>query len=322
MPSSSDLTHLRRSLLPSTIIFLFSAAVLAFLEPWYFTPESLGHNLSSLLPLCFLAVGQTLVVLTGGIDISLGTMLTLSSVVMVSMFGDSPGSGLIGASILSGLLVAVLAGVVNGFCNCVLGLQPMIATFASSFLWGGISLWIMPQPGGTVPSTLTDFVHGQFVLPTAAWILMALALFWILFYKTKFCRQLYAVGGNSASAHVSGISVRKVRFLAYALAGLMTGLGALFMVSDLGTADPLIGGPLVLSSIVAAVLGGNRLSGGEGGAIGSIVGVLILTSFRNIVFGLGLPYLWQPLIDGLIVMVALSGPQLASIGRRRLAWKH
>src|ERR1700747_1273124 len=119
MPSASELTHLRRSLLPSTIIFIFSAAVLAFLEPWYFTPESLGHNLSSLLPLCFLAVGQTLVVLTGGIDISLGTMLTLSSVVMVSMFGDSAGSGLIGASILSGLLVAVLAGAVNGFCNCV-----------------------------------------------------------------------------------------------------------------------------------------------------------------------------------------------------------
>jgi ribose transport system permease protein len=135
-------------------------------------------------------------------------------------------------------------------------------------------------------------------------------------------RFLKNVGGNSASANVSGISVRKVRFLAYALAGLMTGFGALFMVSDLGTADPLIGGPLVLSSIVAAVLGGNRLSGGEGGAIGSIVGVLILTSFRNIVFGLGLPYLWQPLIDGLIVMVALSGPGLAAIGGRRLAWEH
>jgi ribose transport system permease protein len=321
MELSSDFSHLRRCLLPTVILLCFSAGFLALLEPWYFAPHSLANNLSSILPLCFLAIGQTFVVLTGGIDISLGTMLTLSSVTIVRLFGDNPSPSLGIGSVLAGLLVGITAGAVNGFGVCVLGLQPMIATFASSFLWGGIALWIMPQPGGTVPQTLSDFIHGSLFLPFPAWIIVLAIGCWALFYRTKFCRHLYAVGGNSMFSYISGIAVQRVKFNSYALGGLMTSLGAVFMVSDLGTADPLIGGPLVLSSIVAVVLGGSRLAGGEGGVVGSIFGVLILTCFRNIVLGLGLPYLWQPLIDGLIVMLALSGPGLTVIIKGKAIWK-
>jgi ribose transport system permease protein len=321
MELSSNLTHLRRCLLPTVILLCFSTVLLALLEPWYFSPQNLANNLASILPLCFLAIGQTLVVLSGGIDISLGTMLTLSSVTIVALFGEHPSPSLVGGSVLVGLSVGIVAGAVNGFATCVLGLQPMIATFASSFLWGGIALWIMPQPGGTVPHALTDFVHGTFLLPSPAWIIIFLIGYWALFCNTKFCRHLYAVGGSSIFSYISGISVQRVRFTSYVLAGLVTALGAIFMISDLGTADPLIGGPLVLSSIVAVVLGGSRLSGGEGGVIGSLFGALILTWFRNIVLGLGLPYLWQPLIDGLIVMLALAGPGLALVIKEKVVWK-
>ena len=109
----------------------------------------------------------------------------------------------------------------------------------------------------------------------------------------------------------------RVRLLSYAIAGGLAGIAALLLAADLGSGDPAVGNPLTLFSVVAVVLGGTRLTGGQGSIVGTVIGVFVLSLFRNLIFNLGLPYLWQPLVDGLIILVAVAGPGLAFLRRRR-----
>ena len=126
--------------------------------------------------------------------------------------------------------------------------------------------------------------------------------------RRGFIRHLLAAGGNQTSAFSSGISIDRVRVLSYGVAGLVTGIGSLFLIADIGTGDPLIGAPLILPSVVALIIGGTRLSGGRGSVVGTIVGVVVLGLFRQIVFYLDLPSDWQPFADGVLIICALAGP--------------
>lgn len=289
--------------------------LVGWLQPRYFRPANLVNNLRTFLPLMFLAAAQTLVVIAGGIDLSLGALLTLCSVVMVQTFGAAPTTGVTLGAVALGWGVGVGCGTFNGVCVAYLRLQPIVATFATSFLWGGIALWVLPQPGGTAPAALTEGVRASFGLPFALWVVVAMLLAWAWFGGTRLARFFYAVGGSPPAAFASGVPVARVRLISYVLAGGLAGLAAVLLVADLGSGDPLIGGPFTLFSVVAVVLGGTRLSGGQGSVVGSLIGVVVLSLFRNLVFNLGLPYLWQPFADGLIILLAVAGPGLSALRR-------
>jgi ribose transport system permease protein len=150
------------------------------------------------------------------------------------------------------------------------------------------------------------------------WVVVVLLLLWALLRSTRYGTFLYATGGRDLSAFVSGVPVSTVRFVSYCIAGLMAAVAALALTLSTGTGNPLSGEDLMLQSIVAVVLGGTRLSGGQGGVAGSIIGVVILSLIQSIVSFSGAPSSWQTLINGLIVVAALAGPGLVALfGRGR-----
>lgn len=281
-------------LLTGLLLVLSEALVPGFLEP-----VNLSRFLFSALPMIFLAAGQTLVILGGGIDLSLGSLLTLASVTMVVLFEKVDPV----IATLGGVAAGAVGGAINGLSVAYLRLQPLVATFATSFLFGGVSLWLLPQPRGTVPQEVRELAD-----PLWFPLIPLLLLFggWVLLRHTPRITLLYAAGGQARSAYASGVQVTKVRFGSYVGAGLLAALGAFFLLLETGTGDPLVGQPMLLGSITAVVLGGTRLSGGVGGIEGTIFGALLLVLFRNLVFFLGVPSDLQVLAEGIVVLLALA----------------
>jgi ribose transport system permease protein len=308
-----------RVFIPSIALLTVCLLIVAVVDPEFLTARAVADFLRSNLPIIFIAVGQTIVVIGGGIDLSLGAILTLSSVVMVTLLTEATTVPGILCALFVGVIVGGGAGLLNGIVITAVRLQPVIATFAMSFIWGGIALWVFPRPGGQVPDQLMSLVRQNPILPFGLWVIAAICGLWWWASQTRFIRHLLAAGGNETSAFSSGILIDRVRALSYGVAGLVTGIGSLFLIADIGTGDPLIGAPLILPSVVALIIGGTRLSGGRGSVVGTIIGVVVLGLFRQIVFYLDLPSDWQPFADGVLIICALAGP--GAIARVQHGWR-
>jgi ribose transport system permease protein len=300
------------------LLLAVAAGVMFALNPNFFRPAILNGNLRTYMPLMLLAAGQTVVVIAGGIDLSAGAIVSLVNVVMVMMLGVDPNGAQIITAIGLGLLTGVLAGLFNGVCVAYLRFQPIVTTFASSFVFGGLALFIMPSPGGSVPASLADLYRtNPLGIPLALWIGALVVAVWVLVRGTRWGRYVYAVGGQPLAAYITGVPVNPVRLSTYAISGLMAALAALALMLSTGTGDALIGNPLTLGSVVAVVLGGTRLSGGQGGVAGALIGVLVLGMIRSIISFANVPTWWQTLADSLIVVLALAGPGLLALLRRK-----
>ena len=311
---------LRQSYLFALLLLIIAVAVNAALQPDFFRPGVLSDNLQSFLPLMLLAAGQTIVIIGGGVDLSVGAIVSLVDVVVVRAMGNSPGASQVLLAIALGLASGVLAGVVNGICVAYLRFQPIVTTFASSFVFSGTALWVMSSPGGNVPPSLVDAYQANLLaLPVVLWVIAVVLVLWNFLRSTRYGRYLYAVGGQSMSAYVTGVPVSLVRLSTYILSGLMAALTAVALVMSTNTGDPLIGAPMTLESIVAVVLGGTRLRGGQGGVAGSLIGVIILSLILNIISFANVPTWWQTLVNALIVLLALTGPGIVALVRRKLS---
>jgi len=293
--------------LPALLLALLLFLGNAVLAPALLDPTNLARFLFSALPLALLAAGQTLVILGGGIDLSSGALLTLSLVVAATLFGERP---LLAP--LVALLVAGVGGLVNGLAVAYLRLQPLVATFATGFLFSGLALWVLPRPGGSVPPGFQDLFAPTWVPPTC---FLLLAVLGRLVARSPFGRCLYAAGGSPQAAYANGVPVARVLLQAYLMGGLLSGAGGLLLLAETGTGDPLVGQPLTLPAIAAVALGGTRLSGGAGSVEGSLLGALLLALFRNLVFFLGVPSNLQLLAEGVVVLLALAASNTL-LGRR------
>jgi ribose transport system permease protein len=210
----------------------------------------------------------------------------------------------------------MVAGALNGLCVAYLRLQPIVTTYATSFIFAGAALWILPRPGGLLPSALTDLYRATPLgLPLALWIAVLIGLAWVAVRRTRYARFLFAVGGDPEAAYATGVPVALMRLSTYVVAGLMAGLSAIALTLNTGTGDPRIGEAMTLPSVVAVVLGGTRLSGGQGGVIGTLMGVVVLSTIRNIISFANVPTWWQTLVDALIIVGALAGPGLIRLIR-------
>ena len=311
---------LRQSYLFALLLLILAVAVNASLQPNFFRPLVLSDNVQSFLPLMLLAAGQAIVIIGGGVDLSVGGIVSLVTVVMVHTMGNNPSSSQVALSIALGLLTGVLAGVLNGVCVAYLRFQPIVTTFATSFVFSGIALWVMPSAGGSVPPGLMNvYLTNPLGVPLTLWVIVVMLLLWNLLSSTRYGRYLYAVGGQSMSAYVTGVPVSRIRLSTYVIAGFMAALSGFALVLSTGTGDPLIGGPMTLESIVAVVLGGTRLSGGQGGITGPLIGVIVLGLILNIISFANVPTWWQTLVNALIVLLALVGPGIVTLVRRRLS---
>lgn len=304
----------RRPYLPAIAVCVLLFLVNGLLQPRTLRPESIVSDVATYLPLILLAVGQTYVVFASDIDLSVGSIVSLVNVVTVTVMAAlGGGGGAILIGILTGILVGLLCGVFNGFCVAVLRFQPIVATFASGIVFAGIALWILPQAGLPAPDVFWE-TYGEDLagIPFVLWVLTVTAGAVGLIANLVFCRLLLAVGGQKQSAYQSGLAVPRLRIQAYMLCGLFAALAALCLTGDTASGDPLLGAKSTLGSVAAVVLGGTALSGGRGSAVGSIFGAIILGLVGSVVFFAGVPFEYQNLVQGLIVLVALAGGVFAA----------
>ena len=302
-----------RGLIAAALVF---AALLALLV--VISPKGLGYyDLASLAtngaPLALAALGQTIIIIAGGFDLSAGAAISLVNA-LVATTPQETAAGQIGAVAL-GLASGAAVGAFNGFFVAFMRLQSIVVTLSTMFLVRGVTLIVLPDPGGSVAETLTRLLTGAAipgVLPAAAIVVAGGLLLWGLVKRTRFGTAIYAVGSDPEAAHAVGISTEWTRFFAFVLGGLFYGAAGVFIGAQTGSADPLVGDPLLLQTFTAVVLGGTLLGGGRGGALGSVIGAYTLMLMINILLALDVSAYYSTIAEGVVLILAVVG---ASLGR-------
>jgi ribose transport system permease protein len=260
--------------------------------------------------LALVAMAQTLVVLTAGIDLSVGMVVVMTNCLASWIVVGSPTMTALG---IIGVLGAGLAcGAINALIVIYGRLQPIVATLATGAIYFGIALALRPVPGGgDIYDPVADAFTGKLfgTVPVSLIALAAVVLIiWIPYSRSPIGRAAYAVGSSDVAAYMSGVPIGRAKFAAFTLAGLLGSLGGLFLtfVTYSGEASAANGGNYTLFSIAAVVLGGVSLYGGSGSAIGAIFGAFLFSTIGDLLFVFDLEPLWQPLFRGAVLLAAVS----------------
>ncbi len=274
--------------------------------------------------LAFVAMAQTLVVITAGIDLSVGMIFLLTNCLASWLVVGTPAQTALG--VIAVLAAGVLCGAINGAIVIYGRLQPIVATIATGAVYYGIALLLRPFPGGSVNEDLADALTGRVlgVVPASLVVLLVIVLVvWVPFSRSVLGRAAYASGSSETAAYMSGVPIRRGKFAAYTLAGLLSAIGGLFLTffTYTGEAAYASGNSYTLFSIAAVVLGGVSLFGGKGSAIGAIFGALAFRTIGDLLFVFDFDPLWQPLFQGVILLLAVSLGAFALFRvRNRLEW--
>jgi ribose transport system permease protein len=293
---------------------LFALLVAMLLINVAFFPGILSSNgiaklTQSWFPLAVVAMAQTLVMLTRGIDLTVGAMVSLGSVLSATLIAGNVAGGALGIAAVVG--TGAVIGALMGGAIALLRLPAIIVTLACSFIVAGIALLVMSRPGGTIPVPLSEALAGGH--PTALGLLVVLVIVWRLFAATPAGLAIVAAGDNPTGAFRSGVRVPLAQISAYAIAGGLSAFAGFFIAAQTGAGDPLIGDRLTLQSITAAVLGGVGFLGGQGTMRGALIGSLLLVVIIKLMFFLGLPAFAQYVAEGFIIIAAMA----AHLLRRR-----
>ncbi len=291
---------------PILISYIGICVIIGILSPFFFTYRNLLNvgQFSSMMVVT--AMGMTMVIVSGGIDISIGATMGLTCMTIAKIIPDS---GYAFLFILLGIGVGVVCGSINGLAVTVGQISPLIATLATmsiyrgfAYIWNnGISLPISNQVFGILGrGYIGDVVPVSLVV-----MVVAVVLFYIIMKYTVFGRKIYSIGGNAKSSHLSGINVRLNQFTVYVICGAMAGLAGTILASKVGAGVANGGTGYELDTIAAVILGGTSLSGGKGNILGSFIGVLILVTLNNGMNLLGVQSFWQMVLKGVVLMLAV-----------------
>jgi ribose transport system permease protein len=314
----------QRGTLMAIAIFIVMFVIYSSNHPAGFSANVVQTASNKGVLLAFVAMAQALVVITAGIDLSVGMIFTLTNCLASWIVVGSPIQVFFG--VVGVLLVGALCGAINGAIVIYGRLQPIVTTIATGAVFYGIALAIRPNPGGSVDETLADFFTGRFFgfMPASLLTLLAVVLVvWVPFSRSVTGRAAYAVGSSEPAAYMSGVNIRRAKFAAYTLSGLLAGIGGLFLTffTYTGEAAYASGNAYTLFSIAAVVLGGVSLFGGKGSAIGAIFGAMAFRTIGDLLFVFDFDPLWQPLFQGVVLLLAVS---IGAFGlfriRNRLDW--
>lgn len=313
----------------ATALFLVFWLTYNAMHPKGFSPAVLVQNADEAFVLVMVAMAQTPPVIMGGLDLSVGAVMTLVNCLASLLLAGSPLE--IAGAVALCLVVGTAAGLLNGLVVVYGRLQPIIATLATGAVYIGLALFLRPTPGGNVDEDLSwamsndlhelaatfhlaDDGDAAWLAPVG-WLPVALVLMvlvvllvWVPFRRSVTGRGVYAVGSAEGAAYMSGVRVARSKLAAFTLAGLLAGIGGLYLAlqTSSGNADVPQAGAYTLNSIAALVIGGTALAGGSGTAIGSLAGALVLRaiSFNFRIFDIA-PLL-QPLLEGVVLLAAVS----------------
>jgi len=306
----------RAPFLVACALLMVLMAVYGSLRKNVFALEELNLDTAAAMTLLLAATGQTIVLLRGGIDLSIGGMISLGTVLAATHFGNNPARATFWT--LSIVMIGLIVGMINGLMVAVLKLQPFLVTLATWSILSGAALLVLPTDGGSFPAGWMRFGGASWLgLSSSVWLLVALVLFWLWFRKTPLAVAIRATGSNERSAYLSGVSLVFINVATYGLSGIFAALASLYLTTQTGTGSPTIGKDYILPSVAAAVIGGVSLFGGRGGLLGTIVGAFIITVIGNLVFVLSVSSYWQPIASGVILLVAVLASSIAEKSARR-----
>jgi ribose transport system permease protein len=309
----------RNPYLFSFLLLVIIIIVNFFFQHNIFERDTLNSNMRVFLPLIILAAGQAIVILGGGIDISVGSIVSIVNVILATQVGLQGDPQKMYLMMGVALVVGMLAGALNGFFVAFMRLQPIITTYATSFLYAGLALFILPNPGGGIPQSFSTFYRDTTPLgfPLAFIIIAIILLAWGFIQQTRYGRYLFAVGGKAEAAYETAVPVNTVLFSTYVIAGLMAAISGIAITMLVASGNAGTGDQLTLSSVTAVVIGGTALSGGIGGVAGAIIGAVILGFIKNIISFANIDTWWQTFVNAAIIVIALAAPGVIYLFRRR-----
>ncbi|MET1028953.1 MAG: ABC transporter permease [Dongiaceae bacterium] len=322
-----------RGLLVAIIVFALLLAINDLMSPGPMSYFEFSFLSSGAATLAIAAAGQTLVILTGGFDLSAGAVVSLVNVLLATNMPDSP-SGILLWSLI-GIGAGMATGAFNGFFIAFFRLQPIVVTLATMFITQGLTLLILDKPGGIIPAGLSSALVQDAipnVLPMPVVVLAIVILLWLWLKNTRFGTAIYAIGSDMDAARAQGITVPWVQFGVYTLAGGCYGFAGVFISALTGSGDPLVGNPMLLQVFGAVVVGGTLLGGGRGGCVGSIIGAYILMIVVNILLVLNVSAYYSTITEGCILILAVLAGSLSRRSQaarwlrgsyvRFAAWRH
>jgi len=264
------------------LVVLF--AIIKYLNPTYSFVSAQG-TATSILPLALAAVAQAVVVIAGGIDLSISSQMALTSCIAATLMKNYAGDGLSIGIVVLVLLIWLLLGAINGGLIVLTRVPDIIVTLATFFVWAGFALLVRPAPGGGAADWLKALVVGQFFVdfvPKAAVLLLVIvAVIWIPVSRSRVGLSMYAIGSNRLASFRSGVPVNRTKIISYMIAGMIAAIAGISLTAITGIGSPVPDSTYVLISIAAVVLGGVSLAGGVGGVIGPILAVVALQLIRD-----------------------------------------
>jgi ribose transport system permease protein len=300
----------------SLIALMLMVLVLSLLSDRFLTLDNSWNVMRQISVNVCLSVGMTLVILTGGIDLSVGSILALSGAVAAGLLKNGIeieglnlyiGFTFLGA-VVGGIIIGTTLGWINGYAITRFSVPPFVATLAMLTIARGLTmLWTGGFPITGLGETFSFIGTGWFLgIPMPVWLsacVVILALF--LTKKIRFGRHIYAVGGNERAAKLSGVRINRIKILVYTLAGGLSAVGGIIVASRLDSAQPNAGMGYELDSIAAVVIGGTSLSGGRGSILGTVQGALIIGVLNNGLVLLNVSPFWQQVVKGTVILLAV-----------------
>lgn len=282
-------------------MFVFLFVCVSFMSPTFLTGSNLINVLMQNAIIGLLAIGQTMVILTGGIDLSVGATLALTTMVsaMSAAWGLLP-------SLILGLATGMIIGMLNGFLVAKVKMVPFIVTLATMGIGRGIAALMT---NGTHQMTdayrfVSDWYVGPIPCVVVTWLVVTLLFQWLLKRNTTI-RHMLAVGGDEETAHLAGVATQRTKFLAYTLSGALSSLGAFFYLSRLGHGYYAIGSSYNMDSIAAVIIGGTSVFGGKGSFVGTMFGLLILGVLENIINLTNMSVYMKDAFKGVIILAII-----------------
>ena len=288
------------------LVLAILVVVASMLSEVFPTSRNFNNILIQAIPIAFVSFGQTFVILTEGIDLSMGAVVSLTTCLTTGMILGR--ESLVVPVVALVIVLALFIGFCNGFLITRIGVSPLVTTLGMMGLIEGVALIYTNVPYGAVPESFYFIAWGKMgFIPFPVFLMgMAAVVGIIILKRTRFGRYVYATGGDEEIARLSGIKTHRVKIISYMICSFTAGLTGIFLASRMGMGDPLIGERYMLDSIVPVLIGGTSLSGGKGGLGGTIPGVFILAILANVLNLLGVSGWWNWIVEGIIIIIAVA----------------
>jgi ribose transport system permease protein len=302
------------AIMPYIYVAVMAAALFMLEQALLTGPDRVDIRATAVLPLALVAMGQTLVIFTRGIDLSVGGVISLTNCILAT-HGQYTGGALILELVIIVLLGAAL-GSLNGIIIATTRLQPFIVTLATWSIWDGAALKVLPVEGGLPPTQLNDLAGGfqitvfetgfHLTIPKSVLGLVALLLLWFWLKDTRFIQDLRAIGSDEARSRLTGVPLIRRRVQVYMLSGALAGLAGIYWTYSTATGNPTSGDQFILTSVAAVVVGGASIFGGVGSGARTIVGAIALLMIPDVIFALNLQSFWSTVFQGLLLILAVT----------------